>query len=112
MDELSRKIKINMAHDVNPRAFALINTGHLSSSGEHWMGLVMNKVTKCCGYFNSFGRYFKWLHEPLKKVFNEVHWTSYVVQAERKFANVWTTYNLFHSAYDESKRCNKHDSSS
>ena len=82
MDELSRKIKINMAHDVNPRAFALINTGHLSSSGEHWMGLVMNKVTKCCGYFDSFGRYFKWLHEPLKKIFNEVQRTSHIVQAE------------------------------
>ena len=82
MDELSRKIKINMAHDVNPRAFALINTGHLSSSGEQWMGLVVNKVTKCCGYFDSFGRYFKWLHEPLKKIFNEVHRTSHIVQAE------------------------------
>ena len=67
MDELSHKIKINMVHDVNPRAFALINTGHLSSSGENWMGLVMNKVTKFCGYFDSFGRHFKWLHEPLKK---------------------------------------------
>ena len=71
-----------MVHSVNPRAFALINTGHLSSSGEHWMGLIVNKVTKCCGYFNSFGRYFKWLHEPLKRIFNEVHQMSHIVQAE------------------------------
>ena len=76
------------------------------------MGLVVNKVTKFCGYFDSFGRYFKWLHEPLKKIFNEVHRTSHIVQAESSFANMQTTHNLFHSAYDESKRCNKHDSSS
>ena len=71
-----------MAHDINPRAFALINTGHLSSSGEHWMELVVNKVTKSSGYFDSFGRHFKWLHELLKKILNEVHRTSHVVQAE------------------------------
>ena len=61
------------------------------------MGLIMNKVTKCCGYFDSFGRYFKWLHEPLKKIFNEVHQTSHIVQAESsQTCGLQTIYFIVH----------------
>ena len=42
-------------------------------SGEHWMGLVMNKSTNSCVYFDSFGRQFPWLEETLKKHFKTIH---------------------------------------
>ena len=82
MEQFSKAIKLSFLHDPNPRVFALINTGLLASSGEHWMGIVMNKNTKCCGYFDSFARGFKWLNGTLYNYFNKVHKTNHVVQSE------------------------------
>ena len=67
MDDLRKAINMNIAQDLHPEAFALINTGELKSSGEHWMGVVINKETNSCGYFDSFWRCFNWLEEALKK---------------------------------------------
>ena len=44
MEQFSKAIKLSFLHDPNPRVFALINTELLASSGEHWMGIVMNKT--------------------------------------------------------------------
>ena len=82
MDNLRKAINTNMAQDLHPEAFALINTGELKSNGEHWMGVVTNKETNSCGYFDSFGRCFNWLEEALKKYFDTVHKTRHVVQSE------------------------------
>ena len=82
MEQFSKAIKLSFLHDPNPRVFTLINTGLLASSGEHWMGIVINKNTKCCGYFDSFARGFKWLNGTLHNHFNEVHKTNHVVQSE------------------------------
>ena len=82
MEQFSKAIKLSFLHNPNPRVFTLINTGLLASSREHWMGVVMNKNTKCCGYFDSFARGFKWLNRTLHNHFNEVHKTNHVVQSE------------------------------
>ena len=83
MEQLSKKIETNLKQDVvNQRTFTLINTGSISSSGKHWMGLVINKTTDCCGFFNSFGQNFKWLNDTLLNLFKEVHKTNHVVQTE------------------------------
>ena len=80
MDDLSNAIqRDNSLHD---RTFALINTRVKGSNGEHWMRVIMNKRTNTCGYFDSFDRKFPWLINTLKKHFNNVHGTKYVVQAE------------------------------
>ena len=78
-----KKIETNLKQDVvNLHTFALINTGSISSSGEHWMGLVINKTTDRCGFFDSFGRTFKWLNDTLLNLFKEAHKTNHVVQTE------------------------------
>ena len=83
VEQLSKKIETNLKQDVvNPCTFALINTGSISSSGEHWMGLVINKTTDCCGFFDTFGRNFKWLNDTLLNLFKEVNKTNHVVQTE------------------------------
>ena len=83
MEQLSKKIETNLKQDVvNQRTFALINTGSISLSGEHWMGLVINKTTDCCGFFDSFRRNFKWLNDTLQNIFKEVHKMNHVVQKE------------------------------
>ena len=46
------------------------------------MGLVMNKATDYCGYFDSFGHRFKWLEDTFKIHCKHVHKTKHVVQAE------------------------------
>ena len=83
MEQLSKKIETNLKQDiVNMRTFALINTGSISSSREHWMGLIINRTTDCCGFFNSFGQNSKWLNDTLLNLFKEVHKTNYIVQTE------------------------------
>ena len=66
MDNLCKAINTNIAQDLHPKAFVLINMGELKSSGELWMGVVINKETNSCGYFDSFGHCFNWLEEALK----------------------------------------------
>ena len=46
------------------------------------MGLVMNKSSNSCGYFDSFGRQFPWLEETLKKHFKTIHRTKHIIQSE------------------------------
>ena len=46
------------------------------------MGLVINKTTDCCGYYDSFGRNFKLLNDTLLNFFKEVHKTNHIVQTE------------------------------
>ena len=75
-------ICLNILHNPNPKAFALINTGEVTSNGEHWMGVVINKLTNNSGYFDSFGGRFNWLEEVLKRNFSSVHKTNHVVQSE------------------------------
>ena len=82
MDDLCKAINTNIAQDLYPEAFILINTSELKSNGEHWMGVVINKETNCFGYFDSFGHCFNWLEEALTKYFNKVHKTRHVVQSE------------------------------
>ena len=65
MDKLLSKLKTNIIQEVNPRAFALINTAESHTRGEHWMGLMINKTTNSSGYFDSFGRNFTWLNNTL-----------------------------------------------
>ena len=45
------------------------------------MGIVMNKETNSCGFFDSFGRNFSWLEDTLKKHFNFAHKTRHVIQS-------------------------------
>ena len=71
-----------MLHNPNPKAFALINTGEVTSNGEHWMGVVINKLTNNSGYFDSFCRRFDWLEEVLKRNFLSMHKTNHIVQSE------------------------------
>ena len=82
MDNLSKSIRINMNQDPNPRIFTLINTENLASNSEHWMGIVMNKLTNCGRFFDSFSRTFDWLENMLHKHFNKVHKTNHKVQSE------------------------------
>ena len=82
MGKLLSKLKTNILQEVNPRAFALINTAESHTGGEHWMGLVINKTTNSSGYFDSFGRNFTWLNDTLHLLFKNVHRTNHVVQAE------------------------------
>ena len=82
MDKLLSELKTNIIQEVNPRAFALINTAESHTGGEHWMGLVINKTTNSCGYFDSFGRNFTCLNNTLHLLFKNVHKTNHVVQAE------------------------------
>ena len=46
------------------------------------MGLVINKTTNLCSYFDRFGRNFKWLNNALMTIFDNVHKTNHVVQAK------------------------------
>ena len=55
LDELSSTILRDKVHLLHERTFALINTGNIETSGEHWMGVVMNKYSNSCGYFDGFG---------------------------------------------------------
>ena len=82
MSKLIDQIKLNIKQYVNPHAFALINMGETNTNGEHWMGLVINKTTNLCSYFDSFGRNFKWLNNALMIIFDNVHKTNHVVQVE------------------------------
>ena len=82
MQNLTNTININEKHNLHPKCFTLINTGELQSNGEHWMGLVINKRTNSCGYFDSFGCPFVWLEDTLKRCFKHVHKTNHVVQSE------------------------------
>ena len=82
MDKLLSRLKTNIIQEVNPRAFALINTAESHTGGEHWMGLVINKTTNSSGYFDSFGCNFTWLNDTLRLLFKNVHKTNHVVQAE------------------------------
>ena len=43
MEEFSKAIKLDRLVSLHKRTFALINTGMVSSSGEHWMGIVMEQ---------------------------------------------------------------------
>ena len=69
MNDLSNVIQRD--NSLHERTFALINTGTKGSSGEHWMGVIMNKRTNSSGYFDSFGSKFPWLIDTLKKHFNK-----------------------------------------
>ena len=80
--KLLSKLQTNILQEVNPRAFALINTAKSHTRGEHWMGLMINKTTNSSGYFDSFGRNFTWLNNTLHLLFKNVHKTNHVVQAE------------------------------
>ena len=82
MKRFDKSIHLNILHNPNPKAFALINTGEVTSNGEHWMEVVINKLTNNSGYFNSFDRHFDWLEEVLKRNFSSVHKTNHVVQSE------------------------------
>ena len=82
MDKLLSELKTNIIQEVTPRAFALINMAESHTRGEHWMGLVINKTTNSCGYFDSFGCNFTWLNNTLHLLFKNVHKTNHVVQAE------------------------------
>ena len=72
MDKLSQAIKLDKLHSLQERTFALINSGTNESNGEHWMGVVMNKITNSCDYFDSFGRSFKWLNKMLAEHFDNL----------------------------------------
>ena len=80
MDDLSNAIRRD--NSLHEHTFAIVNTGLKESSGEHWMGVIMNKRTNSSGYFDTFGRRFPWLIDTLKKHFNNVHRTRHVVQSE------------------------------
>ena len=83
MEQLLKKIETNLKQDVvNPCTFALINTGSITSSREHWMGPLINKTTGCCRFFDSFGRNFKWLNDTLLNLFKKVRKTNHIVQTE------------------------------
>ena len=82
MDNLLNELKMNILQEVNPRAFALINTAESHTRGEQWMGPVINKTTNFSGYFDSFGRNFTLLNNTLHLLFKNVHKTNHVVQAE------------------------------
>ena len=86
-------ILTDKAHTLHERMFALINICNIETSGEHWMGVVMNKSSNLCGYFDSFGRNFKWLEETLAKHYKLFHKTRHVVQSETS-----STYGL-HAIY-------------
>ena len=82
MGKLLSKLRTNILQEINPRAFALINTAESHTRGDHWMGLMINKTTNSSGYFDSFGRNFTWLNDTLHLLFKNVHRTNHVVQAE------------------------------
>ena len=75
MEEFSNEIKKDQSLSLHERTFALINTGMIDSNGEHWMAVVMNKRTNSSGYFDSFGRTFKWLENTLNIHFDHLHKT-------------------------------------
>ena len=99
MEEFSKAIKLDQSVSLHERTFALINTGMISSNGEHCMGVVMNKKTTSCGYFDSFGRTFDWLENTLNKHFNFVHKTETHCTI-RKCLDVWVTHVIFHNQND------------
>ena len=78
-DEMKRLQKaILYRSSMHERLFALINTLSKDSSGEHWMGLVINMRTQHARYFNSFGRHFKWLSSAREQIRpNKFHRTKY-----------------------------------
>ena len=78
MDNLSKAIRTD--YPLYERTFLLINTGTKESNGEHWMGVVMNNCTNSSGYLDTFERKFPWLMNVVKKHFNHVHRTKYIVQ--------------------------------
>ena len=81
MDKLQRAIMQTVS--MYERLFALLNTGSKHSNGEHWMGLVINMRTRHTGYFDTFGRQFKWLCDTMQQLFpNKFHSTLYKVQSE------------------------------
>ena len=82
MNKFDKSIHLNILCNPNPKAFALINTGEVTSNEEHWMRVVINKLTNNSGYFDSFGRRFDWLEEVLKRNFSSMHKTNHVVQSE------------------------------
>ena len=45
------------------------------------MGVVMNKRTNSAGYLDTFRRKFPWLMDVLKKHFNHVRGTKYLIQS-------------------------------
>ena len=80
MDKLSSAIvKERSLHN---RIFALINIKTKASSGEHWMGAIINRQSNVSGYFDSFGRSFPWLINTLKEHSKIVHKTPHIVQSE------------------------------
>ena len=93
MSKLINQIKLNIKQDVNP----LINIGETNTNGEHWMGLVINKTTNSCSYFDSFSRNFKWLNNALMTIFDNIHKTNHVVQAESsQTCGLHTIYFIVH----------------
>ena len=82
MEQLSNEIKKDQLLSLHERTFALINTGTIDSSGEHWIGAVMKKRTNSSGYFDFFGGTCKWLENTLNNHFDHVHKTKHVVQSE------------------------------
>ena len=62
----------------------------------------MNKRTNLSGYFDSFGRTFKWLENTLNNHFDHVHKTKHVVQSESVSICGLHTIYIFHDKNDGS----------
>ena len=81
MDRLDEKLRETKLHSLQPRHYGLINSGNYEDRGEHWIGLVVDFSTNSCGYFDSFGRSFKWLNDTLKCHLRNVHKSKYILQS-------------------------------
>ena len=81
MEKLQRMIM--QTASMYERLFSLINTRCKHSNREHWMGLVINMGSKHTGYFDTFGRHFKWLCNAMEQLFSGAfHKSRYKVQSE------------------------------
>ena len=81
MDKLHEKLNETKLHSLQHRHYALINSANYEDRGEHWIGLVVDFSTNSCGYFDSFGRLFKWLNDTLKCHLRNVHKSKYILQS-------------------------------
>ena len=96
MDRLDEKLCETRLHSLQPRHYGLINSGNYEDWGEHWIGLVVDFSTNSCGYFDSFGRSFKWLNDTLKTSLTQIQ----ICLTINFYLYLWVTFDIFYHKHD------------